>query len=177
MSISLTPVTSASSSNYSSSLLSSPQLASDAEAVQTLTRTPSDLLTLSQADFPTNIDQAVQDTIILQNNPNLAQAASGQSGSSGSSSSTSASSLLSSPQLASDAEAVQTLTQTPSDLLSLSQADFPTNIDQAVQDAIILLNNPDLAQAGSAQSGSSGSSSDATALQIIPMLDSCRRQP
>ncbi|MFZ0930540.1 MAG: hypothetical protein WAN11_18180 [Syntrophobacteraceae bacterium] len=135
MSTSLTPVT--------SSLLSPRdyvQTQTDAQIVQTLTQGPSNLSSISQADFPTNINQAVQDTITLQNNPSLAQTVSPQSGSSGSSSSTSASSLPAPQdiaQLQAEADLVNATIQPSSEL-----ANYPTNIDQAVQDTIALQNNP-----------------------------------
>ncbi|MGA3113695.1 MAG: hypothetical protein ABSF90_04590 [Syntrophobacteraceae bacterium] len=135
MSSSLTPVT--------SSLLS-PQdyvkTQTDAQIVQTLTQGPSGLSSISLTDFPTNINQAVQDTITLQNNPSLAQAVSPQSGSSGSSSPTSGSNMPDPQdiaQLQAEAALVNATIQPSSEL-----ANYPTNIDQAVQDTIALQNNP-----------------------------------
>jgi hypothetical protein len=112
----------------------------DAQILQTLTQGTPNLSSISQADFPTNINQAVQDTITLQNNPGLAQAVSPQSGSSGSSSSTSGTSLQDpqdTAQLQAEAALVNATMQSSSEL-----ANYPTNIDQAVQDTIALQNNP-----------------------------------
>ncbi len=112
----------------------------DAQIVQTLTQGASNLSSMSLTNFPTNINQAVQDTITLQNNPSLAQAASPQSGSSGSSSSTSGTSLQDpqdTAQLQAEAALVNATMQPSSEL-----ANYPTNIDQAVQDTIALQNNP-----------------------------------
>src|SRR5208283_268912 len=136
MSISIPPVTSSSSSSYSTSSLLSPQdyvkTQTDAQIVQTLTQGPSGLSSISLTDFPTNINQAVQDTITLQNNPGLAQAVSPQSGSSGSSSPTSGSNMPDPQdiaQLQAEAALVNATIQPSSEL-----ANYPTNIDQAVQD-------------------------------------------
>jgi hypothetical protein len=144
MSTSLPPVTPLNSSEFTTRSLLSPEDfvrgQTAAAAIQSLTQAPPDLSAISQDGIITNIDQAVQDTIILQNNPGLAQAVSPQSGSSGSSSPTSGSNLPNPQditQLQADAALVNA-TMPPSFNLS----SYPTNIDQAVQDTIGLKNNP-----------------------------------